>query len=88
MSIQMVDSYLNGSKQGDAWSQKEMGSQEQKAQVYGLALWSYMYQQAKDLDTFKYYLRNMNIGDGDALLTLEKLLQKPINEIESDFRKS
>lgn len=82
ISLQDANKYL---MKGDAWLQKSNGSIERKSQRYGLSLWSYVYNTAEDLDTFKYYLRNMAIGNNDTLLTLEKLLKKDIEEIEKDF---
>lgn len=85
VKLEEVNNYLSSADR--AWGQKEQGSIERKYQLYGLSLWSYVYNQSKDLDTFKYYLRNMNVGNDDVLLTLEKFLNKPIVEIEKDFLK-
>lgn len=88
IGIKTVDEYLNGSKKnGDAWSAKQSGSIERKCQLYGLSLWSYVYNQCEDLDTFKNYLRNMSIGQDDSIKTLELLLGKDISTIEQDFLK-
>ena len=84
-NILSIDDVNQLMMKGEAWDEKESRSKEGVAYDYAIVLWNYVYNQCNDLDTFKYYLRNMSIGQDDSLKTLELLLGKDIKTIESDF---
>ena len=82
LTIQDVDKYMS---KGDAWDEKDSRSKEGIAYDYAIVLWNYIYNQCSDLGIFKDYLRSMDIGSDNSLITLEKFLNKPIQVIEKDF---